>query len=199
MIMTLGLALVSRMSTETSFASAVVNIVVMGFGLGVTFPTFTIAVQNAVPHSLLGVTTSAVQFYRSLGGTLGLAVLGAYLTDRFAKGIYSSLPRAVSESISLEAVANVAENPQALVSPDALSALKQSFSAAGPDGVLLADQLILTLREALALAIGDVFVVSAAATLSAAVVTLFLKEVPLRGRGPGEVKTGAESEHVLSG
>ena len=187
MIMTLGLALVSRMSTETSFASAVANIVVMGFGLGVTFPTFTIAVQNAVPHSLLGVTTSAVQFYRSLGGALGLAVLGAYLTDRFAKGIYSSLPRAVSESISLEAVANVAENPQALVSPDALSALKQSFSAAGPDGVLLADQLILTLREALALAIGDVFVVSAAATLSAAVVTLFLKEVPLSPNPPKDV------------
>ena len=76
-VMTLGLALVSRMSIETSFASAVANIVVMGFGLGVTFPTFTIAVQNAVPHSLLGVTTSAVQFYRSLGGALSLAVLGA--------------------------------------------------------------------------------------------------------------------------
>ena len=193
-VMTLGLALVSRMSIETSFASAVANIVVMGFGLGVTFPTFTIAVQNAVPHSLLGVTTSAVQFYRSLGGALSLAVLGAYFTDRFAKGIHSSMPRAVSEAIPLETVGNIASNPQALVNPDALSALKESFSAAGPDGVLLADQLIQVLREALASAIGDVFVVSVAATLSAIVVTLFLKEAPLGGRGPGELKAVEKSE-----
>ena len=193
-VMTLGLALVSRMSTETSFASAVANIVVMGLGLGVTFPTFTIAVQNAVPHSLLGVATSAVQFYRSLGGALGLAVLGAYLTDRFAKGIDTSLPRAVSEAIPLETVGNIAENPRVLVNPDALTALRESFSAAGPDGVLLADQLIQTLRESLASAIGDIFVISVAATLSALVVTLFLKEVPLRGRTPAEVKAVVESE-----
>ena len=193
-IMTLGLVLVSRMSADTSFASAVANIVVMGFGLGVTFPTFTIAVQNAVPHSLLGVTTSAVQFYRSIGGAIGLAVLGAYLTDRFARGVDASLPPAVSEAIPAGTVGEIAENPQALVNPEALSTLRETLSAAGPDGVLLADQLIQTLREALASAIGDVFVISVVATLSALVVTLFLKEGPLKGREPAQMTAVSKSD-----
>lgn len=192
-IMTLGLVLVSRMNADTSFAAAVVNIVVMGFGLGITFPTFTIAVQNAVPHSLLGVTTSAAQFYRSLGGAIGLAVLGAYMTDRFASGIDASLPLAVSDAIPPGTVGDIAENPQALVNPEALSSLRETLSGVGPDGVLLADQLIQTLREALASAIGDVFVVSVVATLAALVATLFLKEVPLRGRETGEVRVAVES------
>ena len=180
-IMTLGLALISRMSAETSFGTAVASIVVMGFGLGTTFPTFTIAVQNAVPHGFLGVATSAVQFYRSMGGALGLAVLGAYMTSRFASGLETALPEAVKVALPPDRLDAVMENPQVLVNPDALAALKGSFSAAGPDGALLADRLLQTLRETLASAIGDVFVIGAAATLAALVVALFLKEVPLQG------------------
>ena len=78
-IMGAGMVLMSRMTADTSFAQAVASIVVMGLGLGITFPSFTISVQNAVPHNLLGVVTSATQFYRSVGGALGLAVLGSFM------------------------------------------------------------------------------------------------------------------------
>jgi predicted MFS family arabinose efflux permease len=57
-IMGAGLALLSRMTAETGYPQAVLNIVITGFGLGITMPLYTIAVQNAVPYNLLGAATS---------------------------------------------------------------------------------------------------------------------------------------------
>ena len=83
-IMGLGMFLLSRMSVETSHARAVLNIVLTGVGLGITFPVYTIAVQNTVPHRMMGVAISSTQFFRTIGGTLGLAVMGSVMTNWFA-------------------------------------------------------------------------------------------------------------------
>ena len=86
-IMTGGMVLISRMTADTSFGQAVASIMLTGLGLGMTFPSFTIAVQNAAPMGQLGAVTSATQFYRSIGGALGLAVLGSFMANRFAAGL----------------------------------------------------------------------------------------------------------------
>ena len=91
-LMAVGMYLVSTMDETTSFTRAVGYIVVMGAGLGTTFPTFTLSVQNTVPFRLMGAATSALQFYRSIGGMLGLALLGAVMTSRFAANFERSLP-----------------------------------------------------------------------------------------------------------
>jgi len=64
-IMAVGMYLLSRMSIETSYASAVVNIVITGLGLGIIMPLYTIAVQNAVPYEILGTATSSTTFLLS--------------------------------------------------------------------------------------------------------------------------------------
>ena len=92
-IMVVGAFLISTMDVSTSFARAVGYIVVLGVGLGATFPTFTLAVQNSVPFRLMGISTSALQFYRSVGGMLGLAVLGALMASRFASKLEDTVPR----------------------------------------------------------------------------------------------------------
>lgn len=157
-------------------------IIIMGFGLGTTFPTFTIAVQNAVPHGVLGVVTSASQFYRSIGGTLGLAILGAALASRFAAGLSTSLSPAVRQAIPADLLSGLEATPQALIDPDALTRLRETISQAGPQGADLTDQVLLGLREALASAISDIFVIVLAVMIVALAVTLLLKEVPLKGR-----------------
>jgi EmrB/QacA subfamily drug resistance transporter len=177
-----GMVMLSRMTEETTFGRAVVNLVVMGFGIGTTFPTFTIAVQNAVPHNLLGAATAATQFYRSIGGALGLAILGSLMAGRFASGLAESLSPAVKEALPAEMLAGLSNNPQALVNPDALTSLRATLDQAGPQGVELAEQLLLALRSSLALAIGDIFLVSLVAAAGAFAVTMFLKELPLRTR-----------------
>ena len=179
-----GMALMSRMTAETSFAQAVASIVIMGLGLGITFPSFTISVQNAVPHNLLGVVTSATQFYRSVGGALGLAVLGSFMANRFAAELSTSLSTEIRESLPADKLAEMENNPQALVNPDALASLKAGFADRGEEGAEILSSLLMTLRESLAGAISDVFVLGAVTLAVGFVATLFLKEVPLRTRGP---------------
>ena len=181
-IMVTGMILVSRMTANTSFSSAVTNIVIAGFGLGITFPTFTIAVQNAVPHGVLGVATAATQFFRSIGGALGLAVLGSFMSSRFASGLSNSLPTQVKEAIPASRLSEFANNPQALMSSDALSSVQAAFGQMGPKSAELATQFLQTLRETLASAIGDVFLLGVATLVVAMVATAFLRERPLRER-----------------
>ena len=186
-IMTVGIVLTSRMTSDTSFGQAVASIMVTGLGLGITFPSFTIAVQNASPAGQLGAVTSATQFYRSIGGALGLAVLGSLMANRFAAGLRDSLPPTLRQALPQDQLARMEENPQALVNPEALEALRAGFAERGPQGEAIVNQLIESLQETLASAISSVFVVVAVALAIAFVVTIFLREVPLRGRasGPG--------------
>lgn len=184
-IMTGGVVMTSRMTADTSFGQAVASIMLTGLGLGMTFPSFTIAVQNAAPMGQLGAVTSATQFYRSVGGALGLAVLGSFMANRFAAGLQDSLPPAIRQAVPAEQLARMEENPQALVNPQALEALRAGFAERGPQGAAILDQLLAALRETLASAIGSVFMVVAVALAIAFVVTMFLREVPLRGRVPG--------------
>jgi EmrB/QacA subfamily drug resistance transporter len=183
-IMGIGTLLLSRMTADTSFGQAVAGIVITGIGLGITFPSFTIAVQNAVPPSLLGAATSATQFYRSVGGALGLAVLGSYMANRFATDLDDALPPPVRQALPEDQLAEMSNNPQALVNPEALDRLQAGFAGRGPQGVGTVEQLLTALRETLASAIGDVFLVVTVALAVSFVVTLFLKEVPLRTRRP---------------
>lgn len=176
-IMAAGLFLISRMTPDTSHARAVVNIVVMGFGLGNTFPVFTIAVQNAVPQSLLGIATSATQFYRSIGGALGLAVLGSHMAGRFASHMSEGLSPQLREAVPAEQLSGLALNPQALVNEDALAALQASLGKGGADA---GRQFLEVLRESLSSAITDIFVVGVLVALVAMVATAFMKEIPLR-------------------
>ena len=179
-IMGVGVLLLTRLSEETSFGTAVLYLAITGFGMGTTFPTFTIAVQNAVPHSMLGAATSATQFYRSVGGALGLAVMGSLMVSRFASGLEGSLTSAVTQAVSAETLSDLSSNPQALMDPDALGSLRQTIGQTAPE---LAEQLLVAMRSSLASSIGDLFVVTLALTAVAIVVTGFLKELPLRSYG----------------
>ncbi len=178
-LMTVGLFLVSTMDETTSFARAVGYIVVMGAGLGSTFPTFTLSVQNSVPFRLMGTATSALQFFRSIGGMLGLALLGAVMANRFASKLEQSLPDSVSDVLPPERIEAMKENPQALVDPSALADLQSRFT--GQDGQQMADQFLTALKASLSGAIGDVFTVSVVLVAIALVAALFLK-APEPGR-----------------
>ncbi len=186
-VLAVGLFLVSRMTAETGYTITVLNLVLMGFGLGTTFPTYTIAVQNAVPYRFMGVATSSAQFFRSIGGLLGLSILGSVLTNRFASRLSESVPQEVGQVLPQERLSVLARNPQELVSLEAQVRLQEIFNEAGPQGAALLEQLMEALRTSLSFAIGDVFSIAMVAILIAWATTLFLKEEPLRGRNPGRV------------
>jgi EmrB/QacA subfamily drug resistance transporter len=69
-------------STETSQLAIMVYTSLMGIGMGLSIPVFLISIQTAVKTKELGIATSTVQFSRSLGGTIGVSVLGIFLSTR---------------------------------------------------------------------------------------------------------------------
>lgn len=82
-----GTILLTTLDTDTSHALASTYLVVIGVGMGLMFQTFVIATQNRVDPADLGVATAAIQFFRSMGGSLAVAVLGALLIARLPAGI----------------------------------------------------------------------------------------------------------------
>jgi EmrB/QacA subfamily drug resistance transporter len=177
-LMGLGMFLLSQMSAQTPFGEAVAYIVVMGLGLGVTFPLYTIAVQNTVSRQMMGVATSSLQFFRTIGGTLGLAILGSVLNNRFASQLVNTVPQSVKEVLSPEVLPGLARNPQALINPAASDQLRAAFSSVETGGDLLFQQLLQALRYSLASAITEVFLIGLAAVIIAWLVTTFMKESP---------------------
>ena len=192
-ILAVGLLLISRMTAETSFGFALFSLILMGFGLGTTFPTYTIAVQNSVHPRFMGVATSSAQFFRSVGGMLGLAVLGSVLTNRFSSAFLGSVSPEAESVLTTERLEALARNPQELVNADAQASLQQTFAEAGPQGATLLEQVMESLRSALSSAIADVFSIALIVIIIAIVATLFLKEVPLRGRASDRTEPMEES------
>ena len=173
-LMLLGAILISTMNADTGFVRAVGYIVVLGLGLGATFPTFTLAVQNSVPFRLMGISTSALQFYRSIGGMLGLAVLGSVMAGRFASKLEDVVPENVAAALPPGQLDAIKDNPQALIDPSAVDRLKAGFTQAGPDGARMVETLLDSLKSALAGAISDVFILAAVVLALSLLVSLFL-------------------------
>src|SRR5712691_5000514 len=82
--MILGLVLLAQIGPHSSPWEVARDIIIIGAGLGVTFPLTLVVVQAGLPHQLVGVATSQITFWRSLGGTIGTAVLGAVLTNHLS-------------------------------------------------------------------------------------------------------------------
>jgi EmrB/QacA subfamily drug resistance transporter len=87
-VMTTGIYLLSHLGITTPYWLAAVYMLLVGAGLGLTMQVMVLAVQNSVGYSQLGTATSAATFFRSIGGSVGVAVFGAVFTNR----LVSSLP-----------------------------------------------------------------------------------------------------------
>lgn len=80
----IGSFLTSQAGMNTSQTSLMVFVTLMGIGMGLSVPAYLIAVQTSVSRRQLGTATSTLQFSRSIGGTLGVSVMGAALSARLA-------------------------------------------------------------------------------------------------------------------
>ena len=83
-VFTVGAFLMSQAGMNTSQTSLMVFVTLMGIGMGLSIPAYLIAVQTSVSRRQLGTATSTLQFSRSIGGTLGVSVMGAALSARLA-------------------------------------------------------------------------------------------------------------------
>lgn len=84
-MLTVGFALLSLISRDTSQWSLGLWMIVVGLGIGLFMQVTTLAVQNAVEFRHMGAATASVTFFRTLGGAFGTAIFGAILNNRIAE------------------------------------------------------------------------------------------------------------------
>ncbi|MCX2727559.1 MDR family MFS transporter [Thermomicrobium sp. 4228-Ro] len=178
-VATLGMFLLSRMDVRTTNATVVRNMIVLGLGIGTTMSLFTIVMQNAFPPERLGEVTSALTFFRSIGGTVGAAILGTVMTNRFQSELGGRIPNEIRALVPPERLAAL-ENPQVFMSPEAMQQMRQQAAAFGPQGQQLLDLVLSAVRMALATALDHVFLTGTIILAFALLCTMLIPEVPLR-------------------
>ncbi len=177
--MVLGMWLLSQVRPGASGAEAVRDIVLIGAGLGMNMPLYQNAVQSAVPISAVGVATSQVQFWRSMGGTVGAAVLGSVLAHRLPQEISAQIGALGLPAGAGALLSGGAQSAQSLLDPAKLAETRGSLPAAL---VPVFDRMQDAIKVALANTLHDLFLYGAAIVVFAAVASVFLKDVPLRAR-----------------
>ena len=121
-LLTLGFVMLSTFGRGSARAWLYLDLVLIGAGLGLTMLTLLIAVQQAVARTQLGVATSLNQFVRSIGGAVGVAVMGAVLTAGLSSRL-DEVARAGTAGLTPERAAELAANPNALIDPQARATL----------------------------------------------------------------------------
>jgi EmrB/QacA subfamily drug resistance transporter len=124
LLVAIGVGLVTLLQTSSTLPYIVVAMLVIGTGLGLMSTAFILSVQNAVPWNVRGVATASTQFFRTIGGTVGLALMGTILNlqmaARFAP-ILAQYPAVVAHLPKHIAPSNV------LLTPDVRQSLPVDF------------------------------------------------------------------------
>jgi len=169
-VMIFGMWLLSQVTPGTPEWHVVADLIVVGLGIGTTFPLYLTAVQVALPRQFMGVASSQIQFWRNLGGTVGSAILGAVLANRLPDYLTTRtaalhLPPQVISSLPKTGSAN------AILDPTLLAKLPAAFVHA--------------IRLALSDTLHDIYIFAGVILVIALVSTVFLKEVPLTRTASG--------------
>ncbi|WP_416478306.1 MFS transporter [Streptomyces sp. LKA04] len=162
-LLTAGLGLLSTMRYDTPYWHIAIFMALMGLGVGMMMQNLVLCTQNQVAPSDLGSASSTVTFFRSLGGAVGVSVLGSVMSSRISH--YAS-----------DTIGQLSPQEQA-------AAAKASGSGAIPDMDMLPHGIREWLESAYGHGIADIFLYVAPIALIGFLVTLFIKEVPLRTSG----------------
>jgi hypothetical protein len=191
MVMVAGLFGLSQVQVGTSELEVIRDLVLVGIGMGVSMPLYINATQSALPRQFLGVASSQIQFWRNIGGTVGVAVLGAVLSHELPSKIITAVA-ALNVPPQLSGSLPSGGSAQALFDPAKIAATR---AALPPQAQAIFDQVLDATRGALAASLHDVFIYAAVMVSVAVVASVFLKEVPLVGRtarpSTDEVREGA--------
>lgn len=175
-IMGIGMYLLSFMGVETPNQEVVRNMIILGAGLGTIMPVFVIAVQNALPYDQLGVVTSSTQFFRSIGGTIGVAVMGSLMNNQLQARLSAEIPEMARSPIPTSVVERFL-NPQLLLEPNQIANIGEAIPSSFEQFVA---PLLQLLKQALAGALHQVFIFGFVLVLLSLVACFFLREIPLR-------------------
>ncbi|MER7794562.1 MFS transporter [Streptomyces sp. NPDC097640] len=172
-LVTAGLGLLGTMRYDTPYWHLAIYMALMGLGIGMMMQNLVLATQNQVAPQDLGSASAVVTFFRSLGGAVGVSALGAVLGNRVTHYVK-------------EGLTELGPKGQAL-----------GHGGTGGGGIPNLDKLPAPIRTVMESAYGhgiaDVFLYASGAALLAFVVTLFIKEVPLKTRSGSQAASSEDA------
>ena len=172
-LMIVGMAMLSTLHYDTAFWFVGVSMAILGAGVGMLMQNLVLVTQNAVEARQLGVATSAVTFFRSLGGTIGVSVMGTILGTSVADQLKTS-------------IATLPADQQA-------SAAQAMAGGTIPKLAELPEALRILVETAYGLGIGEVFLVGIPIAVVTLIAVIFLPNAPLGMQTAIEKRASEES------
>lgn len=187
-ITVLGLYFFSWIDVHTSNIQLVLHMAILGLGLGVTMPIFTVTVQSAFGKERLGEVTAGSQLFRSIGGTVGTAILGGIMNSRLTFEMQSlqnepfiALMQKINPAKAQQLDGSII---QTVLNPDNQHRIQAILAQIPPEQRAVAsnsfDAFLEAAKVAFTRAIDNVFLIGAVLMAAALIVVFFLPEIPLR-------------------
>jgi EmrB/QacA subfamily drug resistance transporter len=169
-----GMILMASMDYTVSTTQVLFNVIVTGIGIGMMMQLFTIVAQNAFSINDLGSVTASAQFFKQIGGALGVAALGSVMLNQYQTTFDNRLDGQLGSEVTASQAAEF-QNP--------LELLTQAEQDAGGEGIIASDipvALTEAVRDSLAVAVTDLYLVGAVIMGLGLITMFFLPEIPLR-------------------
>lgn len=157
----LGMYLLSTLNSSSSAAESIAYLVITGAGLGALMSNYIVAAQNVMPKKDMGVATGSMSLFRSIGGTVGVAVMGGMINSRMISELSGSFT----------------PDQMAMLPADTNSLGQLLLVTTNPP---IPDYVLEIIRQALSNSITYAFFVGSIIVLSVLAVSLFIKSVPLK-------------------
>ena len=181
-LIAIGMILFALMNGDTMRAEVVRGMVIVGLGIGLIQPVYTLAVQNSAPREHLGAATASTQFFRSIGSTMGVSIFGSVLLTIYKHDFNGAIPNG-TPAIALKPFNN----------PLMLAQIRPQLEAGFgryPGGEQLLKALLANVRTSLVHGIHAIFLVGAIIMCAAVVLNAFLREVRLKSKMSAEPEIG---------
>jgi len=199
-LMGISTALMTQLQATTPVGIVWLWMFIAGLGVGPTFAVFTLIVQNAVPFNMLGVATSNLTFFRQIGGTVALAIVGTLFATSFQEQLApqmtaSGVPTAVVNGFT-QAMHSGALDFNQLTGTGNLG---QSIAAAQPALAPVVPQIVAGIHQAFSLGVASTFIIGVGASILAALAAAAMQELKLRQSTPAQAAAAANAANAADG
>ena len=177
----IGMIMMGQLRYDTNFWYVGISMFVLGVGVGLTMQNLVLVVQNTVSPTQMGTSTSAVNFFRTIGGTAGMSVMGALLATEVSLFLKQGFARL------------------AKTDPEALEEVSGMNTENIPNLSELSPPIQRVFEEAYGHGIGDIFLYASPVAIIAIIASIFLPNIPLGTKSNAEqlAEHHARNEHAL--
>jgi EmrB/QacA subfamily drug resistance transporter len=175
-----GFLLLLQLNAHSTSIDILIDMLVLGLGIGSGLAIYTTATQNALPNNI-GQATAAITFFRQIGGSISLAAMGSVMSTTYLPAFQAAVPQALQKAVPARTM-TVFTNPDNLLAGDTFVQVHAAFASQEPQNLAAFEQLHEAMKVALTQGLHNVFLVCLGIMLAAFITVWFLKELPLRGK-----------------